>query len=81
MAAGSNPKTWQANAWILERSKSFSQQYIAVEAQGIGGPSTVVNIGTLNVVQGERPRISWRDDPEVIEAPALVGHVAVESKG
>jgi len=80
-SAGSDPKFWQAHAWILERSKAFSQQYIAVEAQGIGGPSTVVNIGTLQVIQGERPRISWRDDPEVIDTPALVEHVAVEHKG
>jgi len=80
VAAGSDPKTWQANAWILERSKSFSQQYIAVEAQGIGGPSTVVNIGTLNVVQGERPRISWRDDTEVIDTPALAASLVVEDK-
>jgi hypothetical protein len=55
----------------LERSKSFSQQYIAVADQSALGPSTVVNIGQLIVNQAagpDVPRVTWRDDPRVIEA-------------
>jgi len=72
--AGSDPKTWQANAWILERSKAFSQQYIAMADQSANGPATVVNIGTLVVNQADKPRVSWRDPDPV---PAL--DVAAES--
>ena len=74
-AASDDPKHWTAAAWIMERSRGY-----VVQQQQLNGPATVVNIGTLNVVQGERPRISWRDDPEVIEAPALVESLVVEDK-
>ena len=69
--AGEDPRYWTASAWILERSKSFSQQYIAVADQSALGPSTVVNIGQLIVNQAagpDVPRVTWRDDPRVIEA-------------
>jgi Tfp pilus assembly protein PilX len=56
--AAQDPRYWTAAAWTLERKHGYVAQQ-----QQLNGPATVVNIGTLNVVQGERPRISWRDDP------------------
>jgi len=66
-AAGAEPSRWQANAWILERSKSFSHQYIAVSDQTLNGPATVINIGQLTVNQGAPGRVTWRDD-DIVEA-------------
>jgi len=74
--AAQDPRYWTAAAWTLERKHGY-----VVQQQQLNGPATVVNIGTLNVVQGERPRISWRDDPGVIDAPALVESLVVEGKG
>jgi hypothetical protein len=56
--ASEDPKHWTAAAWVMERSRGY-----VVQQQQLNGPATVVNIGTVNVIQGERPRIAWRDDP------------------
>ena len=63
--AAQDPRYWTAAAWTLERKHGYVAQQ-----QQLTGPATVVNIGTINVVQGDIPRISWRDDPGAIEAKA-----------
>jgi hypothetical protein len=70
--AGEDPGRWQANAWILERSHNFSQRYVQQGDIGPTGPATVVNIGVMNVIQGEVPRISWRDDPGAVVETELL---------
>lgn len=45
--ASLDPKHWTAAAWILERSRGY-----VVKQQQQDGPSIVVNIGRLELVQG-----------------------------
>jgi hypothetical protein len=78
--AGEDPGRWQANAWILERSHSFSQRYVQQGDIGPTGPATIVNIGTVNVIRGERPRIAWRDDGgESVDVEAITADVTISS--
>jgi hypothetical protein len=65
--AGEEPTRWQANAWVLERSKLFSQQYVAAVDSSALGPSTVVNIGQVNITAGP---VAPSREP-IIEAEAI----------
>ncbi len=73
--AAQDPRYWTAAAWTLERKHG----YIAQQQQ-LTGPATVVNIGTLNVVQGDVPRISWRDDPGALLPQDVVVDVVEPTK-
>lgn len=82
--AGEEPTRWQANAWVLERSKLFSQQYVAAVDSSALGPSTVVNIGQV-VVNGtlatpERATIIEAVPIQAEQTPSLVESVVVGTK-
>ena len=77
--AAQDPKYWTAAAWTLERKHG----YIAAQPT-LTGPATVINIGQLHITNStpvETPRISWRDDPGIIEAATLAEPLADGAKG
>jgi hypothetical protein len=63
--AAQDPKYWTAAAWTLERKHGY-----VVQQQQLNGPATVVNIGTLNVIQGDKPRMNWREEGGESAIPA-----------
>lgn len=69
--AGEEPRFWASNAWILERSKCFSQQYIAVQDSTAFGPATVVNIGQV-IIQAA-PGQSLPNRQLVVDAELVQG--------
>ena len=69
-----NRQVLAAAAWILERSKAFSHQYIAAEDQSSHGPSVVVNVGQV-IINGEA-KSSLPVRAEIVEAEILGGESA-----
>lgn len=67
--AGSEPRFWTASAWLLERSKAFSHQYVAAIDPSALGPSIIVNVGQL--VVNHAPERSLPNRADIIDAEAI----------